>query len=291
MIPERFSYLAPSGPEEAVAALAAAGGSARILSGGTWLVPDMGRSAVRPTAVIDLRAAGLDLVEPVGERLRVGAACSYADLLASPALADKAPLLLKMAAGITGGRQIRVQGTIGGSACAARPSSDAPTALLGQGGEALIIGPGTERRLPLEDFFVGAERTALAADEMLTGFDLELHPGASWGYHKLKHSAGSWPIATAAARISTAEDGACSAAGLVLGGVGERPVRVDVATVLVGQPLEEGLLREAAELASSAVPEPYRDELASGEYRQAVAAPVALRALRDALLAGGVSAP
>jgi carbon-monoxide dehydrogenase medium subunit len=284
MIPRPFSYTTPTAAEHAVSALGTAEGSAHVLSGGTWLVPHMGRGLVRPSAVVDLKNAGMNRIELGDGLLRVGATCTYTELLSSPVLAREAPLLKVMASGITGGRQIQNQGTIGGSACAARPASDAPTALVAQGGAAVILGPGDERRLPLDDFFVAAGQTALEAGEMLVGFDLTPHPGAAWGYYKLKHSASSWPIATAAARVSVAEDGVCTAADLVLGGVGQRPLHIDVSELLVGYPLDEERLRRAAELAPEAVQEPYEDELATAEYRIAVAAPTALRALRRARL-------
>ena len=65
---------------------------------------------------------------PTATGSHVGATCSYADLLASDLVGRALPLLSLMAAGVTGGRQIQGQGTIGGSVVAARPQSDVPAA-------------------------------------------------------------------------------------------------------------------------------------------------------------------
>jgi aerobic carbon-monoxide dehydrogenase medium subunit len=126
MIPRRFAYAAPESAEEAVTLLAADPASAKILGGGTWAVPELNRGESRPALVVDLRRAGLAEIRAQGERIHVGAMCTYSDLLASDVVAERLPLLLRMAEGVTGGRQILSQGTIGGSLVAARPSPTPP---------------------------------------------------------------------------------------------------------------------------------------------------------------------
>jgi carbon-monoxide dehydrogenase medium subunit len=278
MIPGRFTYASPESIEEAVELLAADPPASRLLGGGTWVVPELNRGESRPRLVVDLRRAGLARIEADGDRVRVGAMCSYSDVLASAAVAEVLPLLRRMADGVTGGRQIQNQGTLGGSVVAARPQSDAPAAVVAHGGQAVIRGPDGERRCPPAELFAGPMRTSLASDEILVGFDFPRASDLAYGYYKLKRSSSSWPIATAACLLGFNE-GRCTSATLVLGAVAPTPTRVDLSGVLVGMPLSEEALSGAASVAGEAVTDPWGDVLAPADYRAAVAPVVARRAL------------
>jgi carbon-monoxide dehydrogenase medium subunit len=242
-------YVAPESVEEAMRLL---DDGSRILGGGTWLVPELGRGGRWPRRLVDLRLAGLTAIEPSGVGLRIGAMATYTDLLESEAVAERAPLLRLVSAQVTGGWSIRNQGTVGGSVAAARPQSDLPAALVALGALAVIAGQDGERSALVEDLILGQR-------EILTALYVPTTAAAA-GYAKLKRGASSWPIATAAALVSP--DGS---ARLVLGAVAARPVVVDLADV------------------SLAVTEPLDDALAPGWYRAAVAPVVARRALAQAL--------
>ena len=283
MIASIFSYHRPRELGEAIAIAAADPDGTAILAGGTWLIPDLERGARSARQIVDLAAAGLNAIEPLpGGGLRVGAMCTYRELLAAPAVAERAPLLRQMAAQITGGATIRNQATLGGSLIAARPQSDAPAAVVAAGGAALLAGPAGERRIPVSELFAGAMRSSLGAAEILCAIELERAAGGH-GYEKLKLSAGSWPIATAAAAVDLDESGRFTSATLTLGGVASTPLSVPVGSVLFGELPDETALRAAAELAGRAVGDPWADALAPGAYRAAVAAPLARRALQGAV--------
>lgn len=281
MIPSAFEYLAPDSASEAVSLLAEDPEHTRVLGGGTWLVPDMNRGEATPRRVVDLRRAGIGGVESVDGRVRLGATCTYGELLESSFSA----LLHAMASGVTGGRQIVCQGTLGGSAGAARPQSDVPATLVVLGAEVVILGTAGERRIPASELFAAAMRTSLAADEIIVAFELDPAPGARSGYVKLKRGQSSWPIATAACLLWLDGDGRCERVALALGGVAEVPLLVDVSGPLVGTPPTERSLAHAAGLVRDAVSEPWGDVLAPPEYRKAVAGPVARRAIEMAYAA------
>jgi carbon-monoxide dehydrogenase medium subunit len=257
VIPSRFAYEAPRSAEEAVALLD--GGDARVLAGGTWVVPELGSGAAAPRVVVDLRRAGLGAIAPDGATVRIGATATYADLIASPVVRERLPLLHEMALGITGGWAIRAQGTLGGSLAAARPMSDAPAVLAALGAVAHVAGPRGPRAVPAAELVAGPMRTALRADELLTELEVPVQAGGH-GYVKIKRGFSSWPIATAAA---VAQDGALSR--LVLGGVAGTPVEVDVTTL------------------APQIAEPWEDELAPAEYRVAIAGAIAARAAAKAM--------
>jgi carbon-monoxide dehydrogenase medium subunit len=275
VIPSDFTYESPTSVEQAVGLL---GEQSLVLSGGTWAVPAMNRGEVRPGVVVDLRRTGLGEIRLTGATVRIGATCTYADLLASDVVTRHLPLLRTMAAGITGGQQIHNQGTLGGSVAAARPSSDAPAVVVALGARVVIASADGERRVEARDFFHGPERTALGDRDLLVALEFPAAAALRWGYVKLKHGHGSWPIATAAVRLGSPDEQ--DRATLVLGALAGTPVVVR--KVPTHTPVTEAEIAEAARQAVDAVPELWTDVLASAAYRRAVAPVLAVRAWRNA---------
>jgi carbon-monoxide dehydrogenase medium subunit len=278
MIPSTFDYEVPTSVAEAVALLRE---GSQVIGGGTWVVPGLNRGDARCAAVVDLRLAGLGGISQDGDVIRVGATCTYADLLASDLVAAHLPLLRTMAAGVTGGQQILNQGTLGGSVAAARPSSDAPAVVVALGGRLRIAGPDGERVVDAREFFVGPEHTVLGPRDIVVALDFPSARDLRWGYAKLKHGQSSWPIATAAVILGPA-DGELSWATLVLGGVAGTPVVEDITGEPAARLLTENGMAAAARLAAERITEPWSDVLAPADYRRTVAPVLAVRALRMA---------
>lgn len=284
MIRTRLKYHAARSVDEACSLLVERGEGAAVLGGGTWLVPLMTRGERTVTDAIDLR--GLDLAGVVlrdGE-LEVGAMTTYAEVLASPVLRERAPLLHTLAAGVTGGRQIHNLGTVGGSACFAFPSSDVPACLVALDARMRLQATSGVREVRAGEFFLDAYRSALAPGEILTAIVIPAAAGGV-GYYKLKLCESSWPIATAAAVVT---GGTADAAGNVtLGGVQRTPLRIDLGDALDG----EGATRISAErldaLVAEKLDDPWDDELAPGSYRVAVAGVIARRAIDQATKGSG----
>jgi carbon-monoxide dehydrogenase medium subunit len=265
MIRERFAYHAPGSLEEAVSLLAGVAERAEVIGGGTWVVPEMVRGQRRPACVIDLRRAGLAGVRVADGEVAIGPCTTYAQL----ERADEAPQLLRrMAHGITGGPQIRNQGTIGGSACYANPASDVPAALLALGARLRLRSARGERELDAGTFFSGAFACGRSGDEILCAISVPGdRPGWRYGYEKFKLSAGSWPIVTAACAMDEGGVVRC----LAIGGA----CAVPVAVADVG----DGEIERAV---AAALGEPWSDALAPGEYRRQIAPVIARRAVLSA---------
>ena len=282
MIGASFAYALPTSALEAARLLNA---DAQLISGGTWVVPALNSGVHHPTTVVDLRRAGLSGIDRDGETIRVGATCTYSDIIASQLIADELPLLKTMALGVTGGRQLLNQATIGGSVVAARPSSDAPTLVVALGARVVIVSLDGMRAVDAESFFVGPEQTVLANNEVVVALEFASAQGRKVGYSKLKHGASSWPIVTAAAVLRGAAGTAWSAASVTLGGIAGTPLVIDLGDCSVGGQLDETRVRVAIADQVDTVEPAWSDVLASAEYRRAVAPVVGLRALRIA--AGG----
>jgi carbon-monoxide dehydrogenase medium subunit len=279
MIPTKFAYAAPSSLDDAVELLARDPDGSCVLGGGTWVVPDLNLGRLRHRQVIDLRRAGLAEIRVERESVIVGSMSTYGQLIASSAVTEHVPLLALMAAGITGGGQITGQGTVGGSAVAARPQSDVPATLVALRAHAILGGPEGERRVSARELFAGAMKSALRSDELLVRLEVDSQRGALVGYAKLKRGASSWPIATAAVVATRDDTGHCSAATLVLGGVAAVPIDVDLSQTLIGRMPSPDAIDAAAQQAAAQVIDPWGDVLAPASYRLAVARPIAKRAL------------
>jgi aerobic carbon-monoxide dehydrogenase medium subunit len=274
MIRTELRYHRPTTPGEVCVLLAEHTDDAVVLGGGTTLLPMMHRAEITARHVLDLRGLGLDTVTDHADHVEIGAMATYRHLLDSPLLARKVPLLPKMAAGITGGEQLRNLGTIGGSACFANPSSDVPAVLVALGATLRLHGPAGHRDVTAADFFHGAFDTDLTDGEFLASLRVPHERGRS-GYHKLKLSEGSWPVVTAVATIDPEQ----GKAEVTVGAAQPVPVRIDLTTLLGADgelPLDgiDALVRHR-------IDDPWSDVLADGAYRRDVAGVVARRAVTD----------
>ncbi len=81
MKPAAFDYIAPTGLEAAVAALAAANGDGKVLAGGQSLMPLLNFRMARPAILIDLmHIPGMSFIELRGDGVAIGAMTRHADL-------------------------------------------------------------------------------------------------------------------------------------------------------------------------------------------------------------------
>jgi carbon-monoxide dehydrogenase medium subunit len=275
VIPRHFAYETPRDLGAATAILAEGGARVAVLGGGTWLVPNMGLGVSAPQIVLDARHLGLQTISEGPDQLLIGARVTYEQIKASPLVRAHAPLLALMANEITGGLQITGQGTIGGSACYANPSSDVPACLAALGARLQLTSVTGQREVGAAEFFTGAFTTARRADELLTSIVIPTCASPHAGYHKLKFSAGSWPIVTAACLPLGHGDNAALRIGI--GGACTTPVvfMVDIAAAEAAS-LEAGV----AAAATQSIVDEWSDEFAGSGYRRAVAGAIAVRALR-----------
>ena len=273
MIRTNLRYHRPDTPEQVSELLGEHGEAAAVLGGGTWLLPLMHRGERTHDHVVDLKGLGLEPIAAADGGFTLAATATYEDVLAHAQLCEAVPLLGLMAGGVTGGRQLRNQATLAGSACYQNPSSEVPAVLVALGATLRVHGPTEARDVPATAFFVGAFRTALREGEFVHSISVPA-TGRDAGYVKLKLAAGGWPLATAAAW----RDRASGRAAVVLGAVQACPVEVDLTDLLDNGSVDGDALRERV---AATVTDPYGDLQADGAYRRRVAGPVALRAVQQ----------
>lgn len=111
-----FRYHAAYSIEDAAAALAGGGAGARLLAGGTDLLPNMKRRQDAPELLVSLRrVAGMRGITTNGETT-IGAGTSLADLVRSEAVRARHPALFRAASQIAS-PLIRNTATLGGNLC------------------------------------------------------------------------------------------------------------------------------------------------------------------------------
>jgi 4-hydroxybenzoyl-CoA reductase subunit beta len=112
----RFEVATPATVSEAVALLVEGGEDARIVAGGTDLVPNMKHELVTPGLVVSLaRIAELRGVrEAANGWLSIGAMTPLATVASDARIVARAPALAQ-AAGLVAGPQLRTMGTLGGN--------------------------------------------------------------------------------------------------------------------------------------------------------------------------------
>ena len=277
------AYSLPETLAEALAAARQAG--AVVLGGGTVANSALALGKTAPAAVVDLARlrGGTDLSVENG-CVRVSALVTYAAYLRASGL--PAPALLGQICGrITGGPQLRNQGTIGGSACHASPASDMPTGLMAARARFKLQSQERgARSVEAADMFVGAFRTAREPDEMLTEMLVPIDRGDDLrGYHKLKFTEGGWPTAVAAARVTRVRGSASGRLVLTIGAATDRPASLPPISLSVWSNVATAERQEIVQAAERVGVPWWSDYFADAAYRRRVPPVVALRAVEDAV--------
>jgi carbon-monoxide dehydrogenase medium subunit len=285
--PPVFEYTAVGSTEEAVAELAQHGDAAKLLAGGQSLVPLLNMRLAAPRRVIDLNRVGeLAYVSLREGGLAVGAMTRQRALERSAEAARHVPLLAEALPWV-GHFQIRNRGTVGGSLSHADPAAELPAVALCLDARFTARGPGGERTLAADEFFLAQLTTALAPTEVLTEVWFPASPrgcGAAWVELARRH--GDYALVGVGALVTLA-DGRVRDARLALTGVGDRPVRAREAEArLAGESPTAAVLAEAADAVRRGI-DPGSDIHATAAYRRHVAGVLAVRAIRLAAARAG----
>jgi aerobic carbon-monoxide dehydrogenase medium subunit len=182
-----FEYHRPSSLADAVR-LAGKAGETKLLAGGQSLVQAMKLRLAAPSDLIDLNAiAELRGIKSDGKTVTVGAMTRHAEVAASADVKKAIPALAALAEQI-GDRQVRNQGTIGGSLANNDPAADYPAAVLGLGATVVT----NKRKIDADKFFRGMFETALEPGEIITQVSFPVPKRAA--YVKFKNPASRFAI-------------------------------------------------------------------------------------------------
>jgi aerobic carbon-monoxide dehydrogenase medium subunit len=280
MIPDDFTYFAPSSLPEVWDLLRQHEGDAKVLAGGQSLIPLMKFRLASPAYLIDLRnVPGLTVLEERDGSLVIGAMVRETTLERSPLIKSRYPGIYE-ASEVVADPIVRNFATLGGNVAHADPANDHPAMLLALRAQVTMQGPHGTRTMSLDDFLVDTMETALRPDEVLTDIRVpQPLPHTGSAYLKLERKVGDYAIAAVGVMI-TIDGGVCSRAGIGLTNVGPKAIRATQAeSYLVGKQVDDATVSEAARLAAAAA-EPATDLHGPAEYKRSVLRTLTARALR-----------
>lgn len=284
----RFDYFEPDSLDEAADLLREGAGERKPLAGGTDIVIQLRRRAVRCQGLVNLkRIPGLaDWSCTRGGGLHIGASTPMRDLETAAAVARGYPSLCE-AIRVVGSLQLRNIASVGGNLCNASPSADtAPPLMVLEAMASYRTDAGVEQSLPVEDFFAGPGTSVLGNAGLLLSVDLpEPAPHTGDAFERFTpRSAMDIAIASAAARVTlNAEGQRVQAARIALGAVAPTPIRALRAEELVFEKETTPELLQQAGAAAMDECSPIDDIRGTAAYRKELVRILVQRVLRRAV--------
>jgi carbon-monoxide dehydrogenase medium subunit len=276
-----FRLFQPETLQEAQDLLLRHGPRARVLAGGTDLLPSIERQRTAAEVLVALPAQAATREAGVGpEGLRLGALVTLDELAHAPLVRGTCPLLAEVAEQMAT-PQVRQLATLGGNLCAGLPAADLAVTLLALDAEVEIQGLDGVYRLPLDDWLAPWGGPRLRPGELLLAVRVPPVTGGAAYQRFTVRAAADVVLANVAARVVLAT-GTIAEARLVVGAHGLRPARAWAAEkLLAGAPANEAGWDRAAQIAGNWANLP-DDARASRPYRQALVRVLAVRALEGA---------
>jgi CO/xanthine dehydrogenase FAD-binding subunit len=195
-----------------------------------------------------------------GDRLRLGALTTYTQLIGSPLVRKRLPMLAAAAREI-GGRQIQHRGTIGGNIANASPAGDSLPVFAAVDATIVLQSAGAERRVSFADFYTGYRASVRRGDELIVAVEIPPVAGKQyWRKVGTRRAQAISKVMCAAVRGPQVR--------IALGSVAETIVRVPrTEAVLSGG----GTVEEAQRVLRAEIT-PIDDIRSTAEYRREVSA-------------------
>jgi carbon-monoxide dehydrogenase medium subunit len=238
-----FDYIKPKSITEAIALLQEHGDDARILAGGQTLIATLNMRLSDPSLIIDITGIhDLQGITLDGDHIRIGALVTHTEIEHNALIKKNLPLL-SIAAPYIAHRAIRNRGTWGGSIAYADPAAEWPTCLLALNGTVIVQGPKGQRRIAIDDFFIGLYMTALEPDEILIACEIPIAKSSHWfAFEELARRHGDYAIVGMTA-VGDQMGHTLNNLRIVLLGVDTTPIRaLKTEAMLEGRPINNELI-------------------------------------------------
>ncbi len=111
--------------------------------------------------------------------VRVGALATHTDLVHSPEVNMRLPMLVAAAREV-GGIQIQNRGTLAGNVANASPAGDTLPVLAAAEAVIVLRSVDGERRVPFSEFYTGYRATVMRPDELIVAIEIPPVEGAQW---------------------------------------------------------------------------------------------------------------
>jgi CO/xanthine dehydrogenase FAD-binding subunit len=281
MKPAPFDYVRPDSLAEACQLLAD-DEDARLIAGGQTLVPMLAMRLARPAKLIDiLRLSELAGIREEKDAIVVGATTRQAQAERNPVILASVPMLARVLPWV-GHPPTRNRGTVGGSIANADPSAEIPLVAVTLGADILLATTTGPISVPAGDFFIGPMVTSIGQGHCISAirFPVWPHQRIGVGFFEISARRSDFAFVAAAAQVALDQEDRCLEVALGLGGVADRPLRLDV-SALIGTELDMASVSDAVNAASAGL-DAMSDLHASAAYRRRVASVLCIRALEQA---------
>jgi len=142
------------------------------MAGCTDLYVSLNFGTLKDTRFLNLwRLSALKTIEMRGGMLSIGALATHTDLIRSPLVQRRVPMLAAAAREV-GGVQIQNRGTIGGNVANASPAGDTLPVLAAAEATVILGSAAGTRRVPFTEFYTGYRQTVRRPDELVVGFEI-----------------------------------------------------------------------------------------------------------------------
>jgi carbon-monoxide dehydrogenase medium subunit/xanthine dehydrogenase FAD-binding subunit len=217
------------------------------------------------------------------KRARLGAVTPIQRFLDDRVLARALPAMPRCAVWFADD-QIRAQATVGGNIVNASPAADATPCLMAHDAVVELASASGRRTMPLGEFVIGPNKTALADGELVIALECDALPEHGGAFEKVGHRRSLViSLVCLAALIRLDRDGrAVEDARLAIAGIGPKPLRLTEIENFLRGPLSAERLDAAAHMPVSLVASRTRQE-----YRRDVVRGFMLRGLINAARRAG----
>jgi CO/xanthine dehydrogenase FAD-binding subunit len=243
------------------------------MAGCTDLYVSLNFGTLADTRFLNLwRLDALRRIELRGDVLAIGALATHTDLIRSPLVRARLPMLAAAAREV-GGVQIQNRGTIGGNVANASPAGDTLPVLAAADASVVLRRADETRRVPFNGFYTGYRQTRRRPDELIVAFEIPRVRGRQW-FRKVGTRAAQSISKVVMAGIS---DPASGTARVAIGSVAPTVVRLPrtEAALGAGQAVDVAQRILIDEIA------PIDDIRSTAEYRRRVAANLLARFWND----------
>jgi CO/xanthine dehydrogenase FAD-binding subunit len=214
--------------------------------------------------------------------IRIGANALVADFTTNPIVEREFPCL-RSAAREFASPQIRNRATVGGNIANASPAADTVPALIALGAEVTLQSAGKERRMPLEDLFVGPGKSKMEPGEIITEVRAPRRAGTFQAFAKFGNRSANVIAIINMAMCLRLDGRRIAEARVAYGSCAPVPLRARaVEAMLTGQTLDGGLVGAVGEAVRKDI-KPISDVRGSKEYKELLAVNATEDALAGAL--------
>jgi xanthine dehydrogenase small subunit len=238
------------------------------MAGCTDLYVGLNFGTLKDTRFLNLwRLEALRTIEMRGDLLCLGALATHTDLIMSPLVRRRIPMLASASSEV-GGVQIQNRGTLGGNIANASPAGDTLPVLAAADATVVLKSVAGTRRVPFSAFYTGYRTTVRRPDELITSVEIPVLGGRQWFRKVGTRAAQAISKVVIAARLEPSKGSRPAVVRVAFGSVAPTVVRAirTEAALAAGHSLHTALGLLAGEIA------PIDDIRSTAVYRRRVAA-------------------